>query len=181
MSNWIGTNGGNMIDLLAPQLDQIHIDDIALGLANVCRFGGQISRWYSVAEHSVHVAEMVPPDLRMIALLHDAAEAYIGDVTTPLKLELGDAYREIEHRLSLVIGEKFGLGSALAFLPQQVKDADRSLCVSERDLLQTAPANWGHEYELVIRYPKLTCCYPEPYSARLAFMHMFRELGGQVQ
>src|SRR5687768_10005799 len=102
-SFWLGTNAGNVIDLIDPKPDQITIEDIAAGLSKVCRFNGQIKDWYCVAEHSAHVAELVPNQLKLIALLHDASEAYLCDVPTPLKRALGDVYSDIEARVTAAI------------------------------------------------------------------------------
>lgn len=176
MANWTGTNSGRRIDLANPSMDEIEINDIAIGLANTCRFGGQISRWYSVAEHSIKVSRMVPPEMRLIALLHDATEAYICDIPTPLKAELGHAYAEIENRLALVIGHKFGLGDALAYLPPAVKQADRAVLMAERDALQGVVSDWGHDYEMSMRYPAFHVEYSTAADAKAAFHGRFTEL-----
>ena len=85
---WIQTFTGRAFDLSSPQPEQVCTEDIAHALANCCRYAGH-SRWhYSVAQHSLLVAEIVAatdPELALAALLHDAAEAYIGDWSSPLK------------------------------------------------------------------------------------------------
>lgn len=96
------------IDLSCPTEDKIQIEDIAAGLSMICRFGGQIQRFYSVAQHSLLVAALAPMDLKREALLHDAAEAYLGDVIKPLKVLLGAAYKQIETNFETVIFQKFG-------------------------------------------------------------------------
>lgn len=175
MANWTGTNSGKRIHLDNPSMDEIDIEDIAIGLANTCRFGGQIKRWYSVAEHSIKVARMVPPEHKLVALLHDATEAYICDIPTPLKLQLGHAYEEIETRLALAIGHKFGLGDALAYLPPCVKQADRCVLMAERDALQGVVSDWGHEYEQSMRYPAFQVEHATAADARNAFRVAFNE------
>lgn len=80
----ITTRSGRQINLLNPQYSQINIGDIAHGLAYQCRFNGQTSRFYSIAQHSLMVASRLPNHLKMSGLLHDAAEAYVGDVVQPL-------------------------------------------------------------------------------------------------
>lgn len=87
---------GNRFDLLDPEASEFDIFDIAHGLANVCRYAGQCRSFYSVAEHSILVSEIVP-SFAFEALMHDAAEAFIGDITRPLKALLPE-YRESNKR-----------------------------------------------------------------------------------
>lgn len=88
----IETASGRYVDLLAPLHETLALGDVAHGLAHTCRFGGQCSRFYSVAEHAVLVADKLEAegraDLAMAGLHHDDAEAYLGDVPRPLKLLL---------------------------------------------------------------------------------------------
>lgn len=95
------------VKLLAPATESIIIQDIAAALSKQCRFGGQTHWFYSVAQHSIIVSLMAPPELRRAALLHDAAEAYIGDVTKPVKVILGAAYQWIETEWMNAISRRF--------------------------------------------------------------------------
>lgn len=104
----INALSGWPIDLLNPHPDSIRIEDIAAGLSKICRFSGQIEHFYSVAQHSVLVASLLPAHLKLQGLLHDATEAYLGDVTSPLKKLLKD-YKPIENNFHKVIAGKFGL------------------------------------------------------------------------
>lgn len=174
--NWTGTNTGKRINLRDPDPEQIIIEDIATGLGNTCRFGGQIKHWFSVAEHCIKVAGMVPPEHRLIALLHDAAEAYLCDIPTPLKRELGGAYTEIEDRVALAIGCKFGLGDTLVHLPECVMTADRAVLMAERDALQANPQVWSPAYEMSLRYPSFRIDYPTPLDARDAYLRRYSDL-----
>lgn len=171
---WVGTNSGKYISLTDPNPDEITIEDIATGLSNVCRFNGQLNTWYSVAEHSIHVAELVPKEYKLQALLHDATEAYICDVPTPLKDMLGEAYRNVEAVLAGVIGRKFGVN--LTELSDPVRQADRIMVVSERDAFQAVPRTWGPEYENSTRYPFLRRHYATPLQAATAFKDAFRTI-----
>ncbi len=97
---------GRRMNPLDASPEDIDPDDIAGALANICRFGGHSRAFYSVAQHSVIVCDLLAerggsPDELMAALLHDAAEAYLGDLPHPIKhrSELGAAFREAEHRL----------------------------------------------------------------------------------
>ncbi len=109
MNTWTGKK----FSILDPKPDQIDIRDIARGLANTCHFGGQVESFFSVAQHSVMVYRMVKlsdPDTQLakVALLHDAAEAYVGDVIKPLKVLLPE-YNKIERNIQQAIFEKFDL------------------------------------------------------------------------
>lgn len=98
-------------------IDSYHpsITDIAVGLSNTCRYAGQREEFYSVAEHSVLVALMVARDGgsrqdQMQALLHDATEAFMGDINAPLKSLLPD-FKAIENKLSAKIYTSYGLSA----------------------------------------------------------------------
>ena len=82
------TRGGRMVDLLNVKPEDIDLADIAWALAHTCRFMGHPRRHYSVAEHSINVARLLPEPIKIYGLLHDAHEAYIGDISTPMKRAL---------------------------------------------------------------------------------------------
>ncbi len=103
------TYSGKQVSILQPKYEDIAIEDISMGLANVCRFGGQIGRHYSVAIHSLLVMELAPASLCKPAIIHDASEAYLGDVIKPLKHILGEKYAELETLWMRVICEKYGV------------------------------------------------------------------------
>lgn len=84
---WILTQSGQQFDLLRPTASMIKPVDIAHALSRLCRFNGHTRAHYSVAQHSLIVASLVPVEHQLVALLHDAPEAYIGDMTRPLKAE----------------------------------------------------------------------------------------------
>ncbi len=133
-------NSGMYFDYLNPSEEIICIEDIAHGLANTCRFGGQSLQYYSVAQHSVLVSENVPDDFQFDALMHDAAEAYIGDVVSPLKHLLPE-FKVVEDRVEAVIAKKFKLK-----LPwhHSIKFADlRLLRTEQRDITSGHAHNWN--------------------------------------
>lgn len=119
--NCIRTFTGLYIDVFNPTPEMICIDDIAHGLSNVCRFAGQISRFYSVAQHSLMVCNSVEKEYKMQALLHDASEAYLGDMPSPIK-RMFPEYKNVEQNLMSVIAEKFGFEKDLH---NCVKQADK--------------------------------------------------------
>jgi len=111
----INTISGKKFNLLEPTVDMVDIEDIAKGLAYKPHFGGMSPRFFSVAEHSLLVRYLlikntvhVSPGIELAALLHDAAEAYIGNMLKPLKVHL-PYYCEVEDRILKVIFERFGL------------------------------------------------------------------------
>ena len=125
--------------------EDIDPEDIAGALANICRFGGHSRFFYSVAQHSVIVCDLLEErgattEELLAALLHDAAEAYLGDLPHPIKhrSELGASFREAEHRLEAVIVERFGLPDASA----RVKPLDRALLAAERRIFSEESWHW---------------------------------------
>ena len=104
----VETRKGLKVDIQNPQPDQFDIEDIAYALSNTCRFNGHCSGFLSVAEHSVLVAQRLPKQLQLAGLLHDATEAYLGDIPSPIKQFLAD-YKAIEKRFEEAIIRKFDL------------------------------------------------------------------------
>jgi len=114
-----------------PQADQIDIVDIAHSLSRICRFGGHIEQFYSVAQHSVLVSDMVPLEYATEALLHDASEAYIGDIVSPVKRGFPDL-QTVEESIQRVIAYKFNLDYPFS---EYTKEADLlALATEGRDL-----------------------------------------------
>ena len=104
----VGIFGGVLLDLNDPDPSLIKIKDIGWALAQNLRFNGHTSRPYSVAMHCIHMSEVVPDHLRKAAFLHDASEAYMGDLITPIKQHF-PLYAEIEDRLIKVIFDMYGV------------------------------------------------------------------------
>ncbi len=102
------TSHGNRIDLNMPYDNVYSIEDIAVSLSNICRFGGHTKKFYSVAQHSVLVMHLAPAELKKEALMHDASEAYLGDVINPLKNILGEVYENIESWFMEALAMQFG-------------------------------------------------------------------------
>ena len=127
--NCIRTFSGHYLDVFDPDPDKITIEDIAHSLAMQPRFGGHTKRFFSVAEHSMDVATFVPFELKLEALLHDASDAYIGDMPSPIKSRLPD-FQRLEDNLMQVIAKKFGFGWPISDV---VKDSDRICLEMEWD------------------------------------------------
>ena len=139
-STSIQTATGRMVDLARPDPDQIDIYDIAHALSRLCRFTGHTKRFYSVAEHSIYVAMLVPDHLKLAALLHDATEAYLGDVSTPLKSMLPE-YKRIEREWYEAICRRFSLPLGES---SEIKQADRMILALEHKHVMEP----GHEWEV---------------------------------
>ena len=137
--SWILTNSGRHIDLPNPNPEAIAIGDIALGLSRECRFSGQTRSFYSVAQHSVLTSLIVPQEFALEALLHDATEAYLLDLPSPLK-RLVPGYARIEQVFDRVLRKCFGLPEEMS---PPVHQADRILLATEkRDLMPDDRTPW---------------------------------------
>lgn len=143
--NSIRTFTGKVFDLQILDPDSICIEDIAHGLANTARWAGQLEKFYSVAQHSFYVAMNLPKELQLAGLLHDASEAYMGDMPSPFKKMLPD-FKLHEDRLMQTVAEKFGFEYPLSKEIKKV-DADflniewNSLVMKKEEIL-----SWPPEY-----------------------------------
>lgn len=164
---------GHYFDYLDPDQATIFITDIAWGLAYTCRFAGQSTEFYSVAQHSLLVSKLVPPELTLAALLHDAAEAYCGDIPSPLKRLLPD-YKLIEQRVEAAIAKRFGVS---AQMHPAIKHADLVMLRTEqRDLTMAS----GHSWKYTSKYAPLAARIL-PQTATVAannFLARYHKLGG---
>jgi hypothetical protein len=168
---------GGIVNPIKPAPNTIFIEDIAHALSLQCRFQGHTRRFYSVAQHSVAVAHRCPPELRLTGLLHDASEAYIQDMASPLKQDpvFGEHYRVVERRLMMVISGLFG---AVYPLPQAVKEVDlRMLATEVPDLMGGRPDDelWVPWIGNVEPFPHL----PPPQTparAEREFLTLFKQL-----
>jgi hypothetical protein len=112
LANTIKVAAGHYVDLADPQPETIDIISIATALGRICRFGGHCPQFYSVAEHCVHAYELaradgLPTEALKAILLHDAAEAYIGDMVRPLKITMPQWYLDLESRFERAIAIRF--------------------------------------------------------------------------
>lgn len=140
--DWIRTFTGKKFYPLDPRPEDIDIEDIAHALSNLCRFAGHSKEFYSVAQHSCLVAMALPPELAIYGILHDASEAYIVDIPSPLKRYL-PGYKEIENKIMGVIYEKFGLDPNV---PPIVKEMDERILVNEMKALLPTMEDCNFKY-----------------------------------
>lgn len=172
---WIQTHTNRCFSLERPRPEDVDIEDIAFALGNLVRFTGHAGQ-ITIAEHSVMVSRAVAPVNALWGLMHDAAEAYCGDVSRPLKRLLGASYRDIEHRVLAAIAQSVGLEGDI---PSEVKDADGRSMMTERDALMPGGPAWNPEHEKIQRFPY--CLAPQKLSAaasREVFLCRYTELTG---
>ena len=173
---YVSTFLGNRFYLTRPHIDDVAIEDIAHGLAYQCRFNGQTQDFYSVAQHSLIVMQIVPEEYRLAALLHDAAEAYLGDMVKPLK-NLFPEFSVIEARVMEIIGHRFGVD--LAKLHPSIKQADRiALATEKRDLMPHSTEPWVYLVGIEA-LPEIIQPMP-PQKAKQAFLDAFARINPPV-
>lgn len=179
MDDYIETYSGIKFEFLDPKPEQFNIVDIAHSLSMNCRFTGHCRMFYSVAEHSWNAARMLfglPKEIQLAALLHDASEAYITDIASPVKQHLPD-YINIEHNIERALFDKYGLEYPMH---PAIKVADRAMLSTEAHYLLLSKGNdwtgvWG-----VHGRPKVDHTYKpigmEPKQARSLFLEKYNEL-----
>lgn len=178
---WFCTFTGKQYFLLDPHPDDICIEDIAHALSLLCRFGCHIRTFYSVAQHSVFCAGMAfrsgGPLLQMHALLHDASEAFLGDLVRPLKQQM-PVYKDAEDKTQKVIYQALGLPLPTAAEHELIKRFDNTALLTERNnfLNYQDTSEWdvpGQSIDVKIR----------PWSPKLAekrFLKRFFDLRAKV-
>ncbi len=171
----IATYSGGWIRPLNPDPADINIIDIAHALANQCRWTGHVRRFYSVAEHCILAASLVPKKEKLPTLLHDASEAYLADLARPIKhaKALGQVYRKYETQLEEAIAVRFKLP------PPPMSDTtkwadDAMLRVEIHELMPDSIRALWDPPEVEIS----TQCWTPPLAEQ-TFLEMFREYGGR--
>lgn len=158
--NSICLKSGRYLDFADPKPEQFTLWDIAYGLTNAARFSGQLKDGavWNVAQHSMLVAMMSPLGLRFAALLHDASEAFTGDMPSPLK-KLCPDFCAVEKKLMDVICQKYGANpdSMLAIKPYDIM----ALKIEKENMSSAAKDDWGLPDD-----PKLACYATKQEIAR---------------
>lgn len=150
---WTHTSRGKALDLVLPRPGDIDIGEIAMAISNQCRFNGCVKKFYSVAEHSVLICRWLrtrvdDPRCHLGGLLHDGAEAYMGDITWPMQIVLWGGedpvpearirYKQTQHRLEVLMCEQVGLHWS-DLHTALVREADLRILLDERRALLTEP------------------------------------------
>lgn len=173
--DWMGLASGRRFWPLDPRPDDVEIGDIAHALSHICRYGGHARRFYSVAEHSLIVSHFVPPWLALAALLHDAAEAYLGDIVRPLKKQpCMDGWRESEVLVERAIAARFGIPWPMH---PAIKAIDDRIIIDEWAALMPPQADLGVAGEPI--GARIRCLAPD--EAQRRFLARFRALAGEPQ
>jgi hypothetical protein len=174
---YLQTVSGRWVNPFDPDPEQLDPGDIARALANQCRFGGHSRVFYSVAQHSVIVSRLVEErggDAEDVfaALMHDATEAYLGDMPHPIKHRspLGAAFKAAEDRLEQAIADRFAIRAGVA----EIKRADRALLATERRAFSSERWPWP-ELEGVEPLDLELTAWP-PDEAADAFAQRYAEL-----
>lgn len=176
---FLTTFTGQEFNPINPSSSTINIKDIANALSKICRFGGHSNKFYSVAQHSVMVSNMCNEEDALAGLLHDASEAYIGDMVRPLKYtDKMENYRDIEHNLAEMIAHRFGLDTHMT---ESVKRADNTMCVIEALMLFTPSPKWALEAfdklthnDSLLKIEEISIWAPN--LANFKFLERFKEL-----
>lgn len=169
---WMQTFTGRAFWPLDARPEEVDSTDVAHALAHLCRYGGHVNEFYSVAEHCVLMSHSVPPADALAALLHDATEAYMVDVPRPVKREF-PAYGIAESRLWRVIAARYAVDETL---PASVHDADNRILLDERAaLLSPPPRPWGQDLEQLQPLGVAVRCWP-PLTAELRYRERLNEL-----
>jgi len=173
---WMQTYSGIKFCYDDPKPEMILIADIAHALSMKCRYNGHLNEFYSVADHSVQVSELVPKPIAMHGLLHDAAEVYMADVPRPLRKFLNNEYDKLEQEVLGVIYEAFDLKELTEEEQSIIQRADDLCLASEADtFFDEIIDGWAFQFmgqdELITGYTESV-----PKAAKERFYCRYQEL-----
>lgn len=167
---YVSTYSGHRFYVDECNIDEIPLFDIAHALSMNCRYNGHSERFYSVAEHSVLVSMLVPPEDAKWGLMHDVTEAFVPDVPRPFK-HLITGFKEFEN----VLAEKMALYYDLPWPePESVKYIDKHIVGSEARVIFPEPPDWVDFYDDVCPHDLIKGLPPNK-ACRL-FMDRYEEL-----
>lgn len=167
----ISTLSGRFFDLLKPEDYDYCIEEIGEALSNICRYTGHVKKFYSVAEHSVLVSHIVPERLALAGLLHDSSEAFVGDVSSPLKKLLPE-YRVIEENIQQAIAKHYGFEYPF---PEEVHEADKRMYWRERIDVAPGPRDRLWHQDLAATR-KVQASGMTPTMAKRYFLSRYKEI-----
>lgn len=184
MDGWIQTHSGRAVDPLQPDPKSIVVEDIAHALSHVNRYTGHTRAAYSVGRHSITVSYLMrirgfSAQGQLWGLLHDATEAYLGDIASPVKQSpIFAGYRTAEKHLESVIRQRF-MPNALGVPLKDVKVADWDMLLAERDEV-LPPGAWVAEQPPADARESFTwgVGLDSPQVVRTTFLSLFSQLGG---
>lgn len=156
----------------------VDIEDIAHALSNICRYGGHCRTFYSVAQHSVIVSNLVPDWAAKYGLLHDAAEAYVGDVVRPIKRKL-PLHSEMEEKVLDCIYEHLGVPRVKSGMTKAlIKHYDNvALLMERRDLVPASKGqDWEEDTEIYALLPEDKIIPLSPQIAKELFLDRWNQL-----
>lgn len=167
---WIQTYTGKMFFPLHIDFNSICMEDIAHALSMQCRFTGHCVEFYSVAQHSVLTSYLCDEDKRLEALLHDASEAYIADISSPIKrMPQLAGYTNLENCIQGAIYQKFGITGK----SKNVRKADIiMLGIEATSLLAYISPQW----KFTIEPPPFKVIPLSPKEAEKLFMDRYIEI-----
>jgi hypothetical protein len=175
LSEGITLISGGTFNFHHPDDGDIHINDIATPLSHICRFSGQIIRFYSVAQHALNVSRLVPEEHKFAGLMHDTSEAFTNDITTPLK-SLIPVFRDLEQSIEASMAKRFGFQYPLS---AEVKLADLQMLLLEKELLKDDPSEWESLQGITVSQEQRELVDLSPMSSIMAeelFLEQYYEL-----
>lgn len=181
IGEWMQTSMGGKFFPLDPRPEDFCISDLANGMALDCRYAGQgrVGRYYSVAEHGVHMAwysirEGKHPLVSMVILMHDSAEGFLNDSPRAVKHAIGESYKILEDRFQRVIFVKYGLFEIAMENATYIKDLDRRIVSVEKAAIMRYPQPWAYDQFKPLEGITIQCWTPS--QAKLEWLLTYEEL-----
>jgi len=183
--HWIQTYTGRKFDVMNPRAEDVSFIDIAHALAHQARFNGHTKQFYSVAHHCVIMSREIPPEFALYALLHDAAEAYIGDMPHPVK-QLFPAFSKLEGTILDAVFKAAGIQSLDSNyedrMAAEIGLYDRRMLLTERQqLMGEPPEPWAVDGLGIEPIDIRISCEPDFEIYKGRYLRRLVELGVEVR